>query len=70
MGRLLCLTKSDFGSTIIVIVGLVLQPDHPSKLPVLQPRFGISQPFGCAMPNLFSLGTQVDRPKQFGLLDG
>ena len=26
----------------------------------------MSQPFGCAMPNLCTIGTQADRPKAAG----
>ena len=53
----------------IVIVGPAQQPDCPLRFQVLQPKFGISQPLGCVMPNPFGLGTRVDRPKQLGLLD-
>jgi tetratricopeptide (TPR) repeat protein len=38
-----------------------------TSLPVSGPRLGTSQPFGRAVPNPFSPGTQVDRPKSFGL---
>ena len=39
----------------------------PVRLHVLQPKFGISQFFGGAILNLFSIGTQVDRPNELGL---
>lgn len=47
----------------IVIVGPARQPDCPLALRQLSPKFGMSQPVRCAMPNPFGLGTRVDRPK-------
>jgi hypothetical protein len=35
---------------------------------ILWPSFGTSQLLGGVIPNEFSIGTQVDRPKQVGLL--
>lgn len=40
-----------------------------ARLHVQGPKVGIGQPFGYAMPNLFSIGNLVDRPKWLGLLD-
>jgi hypothetical protein len=47
----------------IVIVGPARQPDRPLGSQILQQKPGISQSLGCAILSLFSIGTQVDRPK-------
>lgn len=51
----------------MIIVGLALQPDHPSSPVLPWPRLGIGQTFGCAMLNRFRLGNRVDGPKSLSL---
>ena len=63
------LDKEGFQVHTVAIVRPAPQPDHPLGLQVLWPRFGTSQPSGRALLNPISLGTQVDRPEEFGLLN-
>jgi hypothetical protein len=55
--------KKRLGMYDIVIFGVALPPDLAPRLPITQPGPGISQPFGCVVPKLVGLGTQVDRPQ-------
>jgi hypothetical protein len=63
------LTERDLCCTMWTSLDLHRKPDRRSRALYFRAETRHRSIFGCAIPSLFSIGTQVDRPKSVGLRD-